>query len=252
MIEQTLKLNLIPGGVLPRVNVSQYDAGSRTINATLYNGAVLYEVPTDAVCYVRGTKKDNTGFEYECTFDDSVVSFDITQQMTAFAGEVVCEVQIVYSDQILGTANFIICVENTALSDDTVISETDIPIIQNIPTYAAAAAESATEAADSATLSESWATGGTGTREGEDEDNSKYYSEQSQAYLSATQTAGQEAVDDIEEAAEAAIQDINTAVYNNNPIFTINYTDGHLYWEGGRFVWSINSTDGNLYWEVTA
>lgn len=252
MIEQTINLNLIPGGVPPRINASQYDADSRTINATLYNGSVLYEVPTNAVCYVRGTKKDDTGFEYECTFDGSVVSFDITQQMTAFAGEVVCEVQIVYSDQILGTANFVLAVEDTALSDDTEISETDIPIIQNIPTYVAAAAESATEAADSATLSESWATGGTGTRDGEDEDNSKYYSEQSQAYLSATQTAGQEAVDDIETATTAAITEIETAVYDNTPTFTVDYDDGNLYWEGGRFTWSIDTSDGELYWEVTA
>ena len=41
---------------------------------------------------------------------------------------------------------------------------------------------SETNASNSATLSKSWAVGGTGTRTGEDTDNSKYYSEQSKFY----------------------------------------------------------------------
>lgn len=45
-----------------------------------------------------------------------------------------------------------------------------------------AADGSATAAAASAKLSESWAIGGTGTREGEDENNAKYYAEQSRQF----------------------------------------------------------------------
>lgn len=44
------------------------------------------------------------------------------------------------------------------------------------------AAESASAAEDSAKLSESWAVGGTGIRPGEDDNNSKYWSEQSRDY----------------------------------------------------------------------
>ena len=46
---------------------------------------------------------------------------------------------------------------------------------------AAEAANSASDAADSAVLSESWAVGGTNTRSGEDTNNSKYWAEQSAA-----------------------------------------------------------------------
>lgn len=42
---------------------------------------------------------------------------------------------------------------------------------------ASAAATSESNAADSAELAESWAVGGTGTRDGEDTDNAKYYAE---------------------------------------------------------------------------
>lgn len=133
MITQTINLNLIPGSPLPRINVSQYDNGSRTLQFNLYNGVSPYEIPSGASVSIVGTKADKTGFEYACTFDGSLVSVDITDQMTVFAGEVQSELQIRQSDEILGTANFIINVERAALSDDTQISETDIPIIQRIP-----------------------------------------------------------------------------------------------------------------------
>lgn len=55
---------------------------------------------------------------------------------------------------------------------------------------ATAAASSATKAANQAKLSESWAVGGTGARNGEDTNNSKYYAEQSS--LSATAAATSE------------------------------------------------------------
>ncbi|MBQ1292685.1 MAG: hypothetical protein IIY21_01490 [Clostridiales bacterium] len=158
MIEQTLKLNLIPGGVLPRVNVSQYDAGSRTIKATLYNGPSLFTIPTGASISVRGTKKDNTGFAYDCTWSGSVVTFTITEQMAVFPGEVVTELVISKSGQILGTSNFIIWVEDAALKSDVDISETEIPAIIELAreqeANAEASAEAAAQSEDNAATSE--------------------------------------------------------------------------------------------------
>lgn len=53
------------------------------------------------------------------------------------------------------------------------------------------AAASATEAAERALLSKSYSGGGTGTREGEETDNSKYYSEQAKNYMEAAQQVSQ-------------------------------------------------------------
>lgn len=159
MITQTINLNLIPGSPLPRINVSQYDNGSRTLRFNLYNGVSPYEIPSGASVYIVGTKADNTGFEYACTFDGTLVSVDITDQMTVFAGEVQSELRIVQSDEILGTANFIINVESAALSDDTQISETDIPIIQRIPEILEEAEGYAEDAQHWAEQSESAVTG---------------------------------------------------------------------------------------------
>lgn len=158
MIEQTLKLNLIPGGVLPRVNVSQYDAGSRTINATLYNGPSLFTIPTGATISVRGTKKDNTGFAYDCTWSGSVATFTITDQMTVFPGEVLAELSINYNGQTLGTVNFVIWVEESTLKSDIDISETELPAIIELAreqeANAAASAEAAAQSEDNAATSE--------------------------------------------------------------------------------------------------
>ena len=175
MITQTINLNLIPGSPLPRINVSQYDNGSRTLQFNLYNGVSDYEIPSGASVYIVGTKADNTGFEYACTFDGSLVSVDITDQMTVFAGEVQAELRIIQSDEVLGTANFIINVESAALSDDTQISETDIPIIQRIPEIL----EEAEEYADTA---HKWASFGADTETPSSTNNAKYWAEQSQVY----------------------------------------------------------------------
>lgn len=58
----------------------------------------------------------------------------------------------------------------------------DIIIATHAQEYAEAAAASASDASGSAKLSESWAIGDAGTREGEDTNNSKYFSEVSEGY----------------------------------------------------------------------
>ncbi len=132
MITQTLKLNLIPGQVLPRVNVSQYDAGTRTLQMLLYNGDQAFNIPVGYGGFVQGTKPDRTGFQYAATVTEgsNVVTLVITQQMTAVSGEVTCELVIASGNDRIATVNFILYVEPAALADDTVISETELPLIE--------------------------------------------------------------------------------------------------------------------------
>jgi hypothetical protein len=132
MITQTLKLNLIPGQVLPRVNVSQYDAGTRTLQMLLYNGDQAFNISDGLGGFVQGTKPDRTGFQYAATVTEgsNVVTLVVTQQMTAVSGEVTCELVIANGDDRIATVNFILYVEPAALADDTVISETELPLIE--------------------------------------------------------------------------------------------------------------------------
>lgn len=132
MISQSYKLNLIPNNVPVIVKASQYDKESRTINFTLLNGDVEYTIPTGSTVTVQGTKPDKTGYQYSCSFSSSVVSFDIQQQMTVISGKHQAEIRIVKDGDILGTANFVFDIEKAGLSDDTVISETELPLIEEV------------------------------------------------------------------------------------------------------------------------
>ena len=132
MITQSTNANMIPGQVSPRVNVSQYDKKSRTLSFTLYNGSQPFNITSGMAVTIEGTKPDNTGFQYAmiATAGSNVVSISIEQQMTVIAGDVPCEIVVSNAGKRLASANFILAVEPAALRDDTVISETELPLIE--------------------------------------------------------------------------------------------------------------------------
>lgn len=85
--------------------------------------------------------------------------------------------------------------------------------IDAVRTYAERADSSADDAADAATLAESWAIGGTGTREGEDADNSKYYATQAgESAVAAASSEGNAA----ESETAAASSERNAASSESN------------------------------------
>ena len=135
-MNQTIKLNLIPNyNSLPQtVKLKQYDKTvsdvGKTLTFELYEADMPYEIPTDAVVTVRGTKSDKTGYEYECTFDGNQVYCNVEQQMTVFACKYDADLRITKDSNIIGTANFKIDVTESALADDTVISETELPLLE--------------------------------------------------------------------------------------------------------------------------
>lgn len=166
MITQALNLNLIPGQVLPRVNVSQYDSGTRTLQLSIFNGTQAFNVTSGISGFIQGTKPDRTGFQYAAsvTVGSNVVTADITQQMTAVSGEVTCELVLANGSDRIATVNFIIYVEPAALADDTVISETELPLIeeaaelaQEIEEIADQVAIDAQTASNAAESAEEWA-----------------------------------------------------------------------------------------------
>lgn len=136
MVSEHYDLDLTPDSGTPlTVPVSQYDNGSRQITLTLYAGGAPYEVPAGSVATVQGTKKDRTGFQYGCTVDGSTVTFTIQTQMCIFAGRQEAEIVITNGDDVLGSANFCFAVEPAALKDDTIISDTDLALLEQMPQY---------------------------------------------------------------------------------------------------------------------
>lgn len=125
---------------------------------------------------------------------------------------------------------------------------------------ASASAQSAGEAEQSAKLAESHNHGGTGVRDGEDTDNSKYWSEQSKKHLDDTVQAGIDAVGgigsaesdalgSIGDAKKEALDAINNALDDASPEFYLDKDTGLLYYQGGAFDFDLDA-DGYLLYGV--
>lgn len=137
MTTQTLNLNMIPHGVQPVVYASQFDEQTGAIIFKLYNDASPYTIPSGTSILVNGTKPDGTGFSYSAAgYTGNTVTVNVYKQMAAVAGDVRCELRLTRSGQTVGSLNFILRVEPTALDDGT-ISETVLPLIERAAEIAA-------------------------------------------------------------------------------------------------------------------
>ena len=233
MITQSINLNLITGQVLPRVNASQYDNNTRTLTMYLYDGELTFNIPNGVSGYIQGTKPDRTGFQYLTTVaaGSNVVTFDITEQMTAVAGDVTCELVLVDGDDRIATVNFILHVESAALANDTVISETELPLIEEAAELAQQIGGFIEQMDADAAKSEAY---GAGTVNGVPvtsdnpayENNAKYYSDEAAASAS---SVGQLKEDS--EAYAVGTRDgvpvtSGDATYHNNSKYYANAASG--------------------------
>ena len=151
MYTQNTNLSVIPSGVRPVVPCSQYDNQLQAIRFNLYKEGTPFTIPTGAAVLINGDKPDNTAFSYAATATSgNTATFSVTQQMTAVAGDVECELRVRTASEIIGTLNFILRVEKAPLTDDSVLSETDIPLIEQAVDIAANLAEYIQQTLDAA------------------------------------------------------------------------------------------------------
>lgn len=224
MTNQTFNLDLIPQGVPPIVHVSQYDKG-QTWDIHLYENGIVFPVPANTSAAIQGTKPDSTGFQFPAviTAGDNVVTFTLEQQMTVFSGDIDCELVLVNGDDQVATINFILSVEPTTLDDDTVISETQLPLIEqaaelgtvinNYATQIHADAETASTAATMATsAAESTAAdAATATQAADDAAESQTAATTSETNAAASATAAAGSATDAAGSADAAAQSATDA-----------------------------------------
>ena len=116
MVTQTYELNLIPGGNIVNVHVSQYDEG-RTITFDLLNGSVPFTPPSGTTASVDGTKPDKTGFSIDATVSGGTVSFKTAEAICNVAGQTICEVRLRQGTNDIGTQNFILDVERAGYAN---------------------------------------------------------------------------------------------------------------------------------------
>ena len=132
--QQTIDLNLVPGAVLPVVNVSQYDS-AYLINFRLYNGSQRFDIPAAVNLRMDMTKPDKHGVSAVVSKNSAIPSMcyvGLTEQMTAVAGDCICEIVLIHNtdNKRIGTINFIMRVESAAIRDDTIISDSALNTVQ--------------------------------------------------------------------------------------------------------------------------
>lgn len=133
-IKHSIGLNLSADAIPGRLHMVQGDANSRTIVATLWDGAQLYSIPAEAAIMVRFRKPDGTGGLYDATesgskvsYAGSIVTAPVATQMLAVAGDVFAEIDIFGNSsgaaaERLATFRFVVEVAPCVLPDAEIIS----------------------------------------------------------------------------------------------------------------------------------
>ena len=111
------------------IHANQYDKGQTWIFNLRVNDQA-FNVPAGCTVTIQGTKADHNGFQYACSYSGSAATAIEQQQMTVFSGDVPAEIVITKDNERIASANFIIRVEAAALADNTVISESDLPLLE--------------------------------------------------------------------------------------------------------------------------
>ena len=147
MITQTFNLNLIPESSPVVIHCDQYDKGTGRLIVKLYDGDVAYTPTGTAV--IQGTKPDGKGFTYSATLSGNTVTADLTEQMSAVAGRVRCQIVVTESTGRTGTFVFILDVQRSALPANTDLSDSDYQLIE----------QAIQDAQDAVEDAEAWAVG---------------------------------------------------------------------------------------------
>lgn len=127
---ENVKLDLIPGRVMPICHASQYDAG-RVIRFNLVENDVPYVLDGTETVTFGERKIDGNVVTAACvvTATKSYVDLETTEQMCACYGQNLCELKIEKGDVLIGTLNFVLDVERDPL-DGGIQSQSEIYNLQ--------------------------------------------------------------------------------------------------------------------------
>ena len=154
MITQSFDLNLIPESSPVVVHCDQYDKGTGRLVISLYDENIAYS--PSGTAKIQGVKPDGKGFEYDASISGNVVTANLTEQMSAVAGRVRCQIVVTETTGRTGSFAFILDVQPSALPLDTDISESDYQLIEQALEDCA---QAVIDSQDNAEDAEAWAVG---------------------------------------------------------------------------------------------
>ena len=250
------------------------DKLSRRIIVSLCAGSGMYEIPMDnviAMAYVRTPNSTEPSIN-DCTIEDNTIIYD----MLPIVEEGITEMQIKLIEtspqgakRVLVSPKFAVEVTESGTDDDDAEQSTTFTALETAVALAKGAYDERLVKVEidadctfrafyadgsvyensnlkealyngNALLSESFAHGGTGVREGEDTDNAMFYNNASNAVLETCRNVNDDCHEVLSEIAERT-------VYTT---FAMNFENGHLTYLSQNYNFTI-SEEGNLQFEST-
>lgn len=196
---QRVKVNIVPGGIIPVTNLSQGDYG-RAIMFEVYDGNTPADLSDVQTAFLSGEKPDGKAFTLSGTISSNCVTVTSSYQSTVLSGQIEGKLILIDSDSQLKSALLVWDVEadpsaGSVSSDEDIqdIISAALEIKDEAEQHAAeagdsalAAAASAASAAESESNAEAWAVGERGGEPVESTDetyhnNSEFYANYAQS-----------------------------------------------------------------------
>lgn len=236
---------------------------STKANQTTVNNMVKNWTMDETTGVITVEKQDGSKIMFDLNIEKIPVTFELSPsgiltmttsdgtQFTANIGSMIPVLTFNESDQIA------VSVSGTGINKTYSFSIKDNSITENklqpnfladIKVQSASASLSESNAETSATQAQSYAVGGTGTRDNENTDNAKYYKEQAQSVGNAVPTY----LSQISAAGESQLSRIQDALDDAAVNFQVDLSTGHLNYTGcSSFVFNVNETNGHLEWRLS-
>lgn len=251
------------------------DNMSRRIAVGIVASGDTYEIPLDhvsAMMYISKPSDESPSIN-DCVIEGNTIIYDILPSDLAEEGMVEMQIKLIESRpdgarSVLLAPRFALEVSESGASDEDVVKTATFTALENAVakakstydsrllrveidedcTFRAVYADGTIYENDffkdalyngNAILSESFAKGGTGTREGEDSDNAMYYRDMAEAVLRQSLDVNENCI---------AIRDemVTHSIYTT---FTLDFDTGNLIYQSQNYSFSINE-NGELEYEA--
>lgn len=127
MYQNNYNLNFVPGGVPLTIHISQYDVGTRTFHFTPIAVPGTVTTFTGASATLEATKPDGYAVIQNCVYNsDGTIDYTVQEQLAAKAGKVWSKIVLRDGENVIGTAAVVWIVDKAGVTDDAVISDSDI------------------------------------------------------------------------------------------------------------------------------
>ena len=220
------------------INAKQLDKNSRYLSITCYNRGEIFHINSgEHSAYVRYRKSDGYAVFNSCDINQKGnVIIELTEQMLVSDGFCVVDLMIVNKGgaKIDAETGEIVTIDNASILSsmvfhidvqETAVEHADIESSYEYDGLNVALQKAESEYTEVMKTSKSWAVGGTGIRNGEDTDNSKYYANQASRSASAANTSALNAAAS-EELAESHMH--NALTYMNNAETYMTNAKSHM------------------------